>query len=334
MPRSFAFSRELAVFALVALLWAGGTVLRAQPANPLRPSSASAMRIVPVPVGSVPISAGTIQTASDDEPMAFDGAQPAPPSITDRMVQPELMPAPASVIPDSSQYFGFPNLDDPAPFQHMVHPLFADTWFSHSDPNDPSRHIGLGQPLVGTSWRNRPIYFGTFVGGIMMDDLIPNRIYQNDTTFIGVRLGYDFDHFWGMEARWAFARPDLADGNGNPFFPASRDNFADVSLVYYPLGDTRWRPYLLAGLGFQTFRFTNDLQQRMSEAALEIPVGFGVKYFYGPWFTLRFDVTDNIAIGNERLSGMSNVSLMAGAEFRFGGKRPSYFPWHNNTTYW
>lgn len=324
MPRSFAISRELPVIALVAWICTGGLPLCAQPPNPLRTSAPAAMRIVAVP----------IKATSDDEPLAFDGAQPAVPSIADRLTQPELIPAPASAVPDTGKYFDSSGPDASAPWQHMVHPLFAEPWFSNSDPNDPGRHIGIGQPLVGTSWRNRPIYFGTFVGGIMMDDLIPNRIYQNDTAFVGARLGYDFDHFWGMEGRWAFARPDLADGAGNPFFPASRNNFADVSLVYYPLGDTRWRPYLLAGLGFQTFRFNNDLGQRISEAALEIPLGFGVKYFYGPWFTLRFDVVDNIAIGNERLSGMSNVSLVAGAEFRFGGRRPSYFPWHNNTTYW
>ena len=168
----------------------------------------------------------------------------------------------------------------------------------------------------------------------MMDDLVPNKVYQSDTTFVGARLGYDFDHFWGTEARWAFARPDLANGSGTPFFPASRDNFADVSLVYYPLGDARWRPYLLAGLGFTTFRFNNQFGQRISEAPLDVPLGFGLKYFYGPWFTLRFDFMDNLSLGNSRLSGMHNVSLMAGAEFRFGGRRPSYFPWHNNTSYW
>jgi len=218
--------------------------------------------------------------------------------------------------------------------QALIHPWFDDPWFSHGDPNDPHRHIGIGQPLIGTSWRNRPLYFGTCLGGVLMDDIVRNRIYQNDTTFVGARLGYDFDHFWGLEGRWAFARPDLANGSGTPFFPASRDNFADVSLLYYPLGDARWRPYLLAGIGFTTFRFNNDLGQRISEAVVDVPLGFGLKYFYGPWFTLRFDFTDNLALGNARISGMHNVSLMAGAEFRFGGRRPSYFPWHNNTTYW
>jgi hypothetical protein len=107
-----------------------------------------------------------------------------------------------------------------------------------------------------------------------------------------------------------------------------------VSLAWYPFGDARWRPYLSGGLGFATFRLNNELGERLSEAAVTVPLGFGVKYYYGPWFTLRFDFTDNIGLGNARVSGMHNVSLMVGAEYRFGGRRPSYFPWHNNTAYW
>jgi hypothetical protein len=248
--------------------------------------------------------------------------------------QPELLPEPSGALAVPQGQIGEPNFDEYVPWEGTVHPWFDEPWFPHGDPNDPKRHIGIGQPLIGTSWRNRPLYFGTFVGGIMMDDLVSNQIYQNDTTFIGARLGFDFDHFWGLEARWAFARSDLADGNGTPFFPASRDNFADLSLVYYPLGDARWRPYFAAGLGFQTYRFNDEAGQRISEALLEVPLGCGIKYFYGPWFTLRFDFVDNLAVGNERINGMHNVALMMGGEFRFGGRRPSYFPWHNNSTYW
>lgn len=298
-----------ACFALCLLAASTADVRADEPLNPLRAAAA---------------------------PQAGPGPQPAsePPSIVPKQFgQPELLPAPPS-----------PLLDDPPPFDpavdggtfehQLVHPLFAESWFSHSDPNDPHRHIGFGQPLVGTSWRNRPWFFGTFVGGILMDDLVPNQIYQNDTTLVGARLGFDFDHYWGLEGRWAFARPDLVDSFGGPVNPASRDNFGDLSLVAYPLGDSRWRPYLSAGLGFVTFRFNDELGQRVSEAALEVPLGFGVKYYYSPWFTLRFDFTDNWTVGNDRVSGMHNISLMAGAEFRFGGRRPSYFPWHNNTAYW
>jgi hypothetical protein len=286
-------------------------MLRAQaPANPLRPlpqEPAAAIRLAGDPAA--------------DGPVALPGSPLAP----------ELLPAPLADDVDLNRYAPAPGDE---PFAHLVHPLFAEPWFAHSDPNDPARHIGIGQPLIGTSWRNRPWFFGTFVGGVMMDDLLPNRIYQNDTTFVGARLGYDFDHYWGLEGRWAFARPDLADINGDPLFPASRDNFGDLSLVVYPLGDARWRPYLSAGMGFTTFRFNNEQGQRISEASFTMPLGFGVKYFYGPWFTLRFDFTDNLALGNDRVSGQHNVSLVLGAEFRFGGRRPSYFPWHNNTAYW
>jgi hypothetical protein len=263
-----------------------------------------------------------------------------PPSVVPPSVVPEHFGEPEVLPPPILAYGGpgggpaDPALLEGAPWNALVHPWFDEPWFAHSDPNDPHRHIGLGQPLVGTSWRNRPLFFGTVVGGVLLDDLVPNQLYQNDTSFVGARLGFDFDHYWGLEGRWAFARPDLADGSGTPLPGASRDYFADVSLVYYPFGDARWRPFLLGGMGFQTFRFNNALGQRISEASFEVPLGFGVKYFYGPWFTLRFDFTDNLALGNARLSGMHNVSFMAGAEFRFGGRRRSYFPWHNNTSYW
>jgi hypothetical protein len=341
MPRLFIFAGKMRWLAGAALLVASLALdARAQsPPNPLRPSAASPMmRIVPVP--SDPPVVRTV--SADDEP------QSELPSIVPQSLgqsalgQPELLPAPAAGPHFAGDHFTEPNLSDGSPWQaqgspwqQQVHPLFAHPWFAHGDPNDPYRHIGLGQPLIGTSWRNRPLYFGAFVGGIMMDDIVPGRIYQNDTAFVGLRIGYDFDHYWGMEMRGAFARPDLANGSGgSPFFPASRDNFADVDLLFYPFGDARWRPYLLAGLGFQTFRFNNLDGKRISEAPLDIPLGFGVKYFYSPQFTLRFDFVDNICLGNARISGMNNVAFMCGAEFRFGGRRPSYFPWHNNTSYW
>jgi hypothetical protein len=172
---------------------------------------------------------------------------------------PELLPAPPADLstdkyPGFDPAFDYHALDKAESFDHLVHPLLDEPWFSHSDPNDPQRHVGLGQPLVGTSWRNRPWFFGAFVGGIMMDDVV-SGIYQNDTTLVGARLGYDFDHYWGLEGRWAFARPDLEDSSGAPLYPASRDNFGDLSMVVYPLGDACWRPYLSAFLGFTYFLF-------------------------------------------------------------------------------
>lgn len=308
------------LLSICAILACPAVPLRAEaPTNPLRPVPTDAVTSLPAVVAADKL---LVPQPPEDVPPAFPGS----------IVQPERLPEPLLKSSDGD-LFGGP-IPDGEHWDHLVHPWFVEPWFSHSDPNDPARHVGIGQPLIGTSWRNRPLFFGTFVGGIMMDDLLPNRIYQNDTTFVGARLGFDFDHYWGIEGRWAFARPDLEDSLGAPLFPASRDNFGDVSLVVYPLGDARWRPYLSMGLGFTTFRFNDEAGQRISEAAVTVPLGFGVKYFYSPWFTLRFDFTDNLTLGNDRVSGMHNVSLMAGAEFRFGGRRPSYFPWHNNTAYW
>jgi len=178
------------------------------------------------------------------------------------------------------------------------------------------------------------MFGGVFLGGVLMNDLVSNRVDQNDTAFMGLRLGFDFDHYWGLEGRYAFACPELIDGQGTPLPDHSRDYFVDVSLVHYPFGDSRWRPYLSLGLGFQTFRFNDDLHHRMSESLFSVPLGTGIKYFYGPWVSLRFDLVDNIAVGNAHVSGMHNVSFLAGVEYRFGGRRQSYYPWHNNTAYW
>ena|SRR5438874_1783471 len=327
MPRSFVFSGKMRWLTLTMLISASLALdLCAQsPSNPLRPGASSPiLRIVP---SDTPIAWAS---AADDQPMP-EVPSVVPPSLG----QPELLPTPSADPHFAGDRFVEPNLSDGSPWQQQVHPMFAHPWFAHGDPNDPYRHIGIGQPLIGTSWRNRPLYFGAFVGGIMMDDIVPGKIYQNDTAFVGLRIGYDFDHFWGLEMRGAFARPDLANGSsGSPFFPASRDNFADVDLLFYPLGDARWRPYVLAGLGFQTFRFNNLDGKRISEAPMDIPLGLGIKYFYSPRFTLRFDFVDNICLGNARISGMNNVAFMCGAEFRFGGRRPSYFPWHGSTSYW
>jgi hypothetical protein len=318
----------LALVIASALLLRADRVRAQTPVNPLRPAAAgTAMFTVPTAEPRL------LREIAGGEPLGDEPPSVIAPSVVPPIYgQPEPIPAPAPhfPMPPPEPMLG-PSLADDSALPHLVHPWFDEPWFSHSDPNDPGRHVGLGQPLTGTSWRNRPWFFGTFVGGVLLDDLVPGRIYQNDTSFVGARLGLDFDHFWGLESRWAFARPDLANAIGAPL-PASRDYFTDLSLVYYPWGDARWRPYLLAGLGFQTYRFNNDLGQRISEAAFEVPLGAGIKYFYGPWFTLRFDFADNLAVGNARISGMHNISLMMGAEFRFGGRRRSYFPWHNSTS--
>jgi hypothetical protein len=199
-------------------------------------------------------------------------------------------------------------------------------WFSHSDPNDPHRHVGLGQPLEGTSWRNRPWFAGAFFGGAFHGDLTGN-VRQNNGSLMGLRLGWDLDHYYGIEGRYAFSNPQIMDGSGNSLGD-SHDYLMDVSALYYPLGDARWRPYLGLGVGMATYRFRDENDERIHDSAVSVPISVGIKYFYSPHFTLRLDAVDNITFGSDNLDAMNNFFLLGSVEYRFGGRRMSYFPWH------
>ena len=187
--------------------------------------------------------------------------------------------------------------------------------------------------MVGTSWRNRPWYLGAFIGPVFNGDLIAGHVEQNNTALGGVRLGFDFDHYWGIEARFGYANPHISEPDGTPL-GVSRNYLADVELLYYPWGDSRWRPYFTVGLGAATFRFTDDQDRVIHESLLSFPLGVGLKYFYSPWFTIRLEMMENLAFGSHTLDNQANFSFLAGVEYRFGGRRPSYFPWHGNTAGW
>jgi hypothetical protein len=247
-------------------------------------------------------------------------------SITD---EPELLPPP-SVVP---RHFGEAPSGGALPGE-PPHDSLVNPWFTHTDPNDPYRHVGHGRPLIGTSWLNRPWFVGAFLGGLLADDLISDEVQTNNSFFIGGRLGWDFDHYWGLEGRYAFSRPQLTGADGDNLSGPAREYYVDVSLAYYPWGDSQWRPFLSFGLGLQTFRFRDGDDQQISQSLLSVPIGGGLKLFHSPTHTLRLEAYDNIAFGDGRLSGMSNFTLAVGAEFRFGGRPMSYFPWHSGTALW
>lgn len=339
--------RELRMFAVATRLqvrsWACAglilgltlcSMLRAQtPVNPLR----NASRLLSVPASAMDAEQADVwaePTPAIRQVVAAEGQPPEPPSIVPpQFGEPETLP------PPRMQYDLPP---EAAPFdahtggwgEHYVHHWFDEPWFSHSDPNDPFRHIGLGHPLMGTSWRNRPWFAGTFMGGVLFADVVQDRLDLNDTGIWGARLGNDFDHYWGAEFKFAFAQPQLRMIDGTPLNSTVQNYFGDVSLVCYPWGDSRWRPYLSAGVGFQTLHFFDEFDRRVSETPLSIPLGGGLKVFCSPWFTVRFDISDNVLVGNDQVSFSNNFSLLVGCEYRFGGRRTSYYPWHNNTTYW
>lgn len=199
----------------------------------------------------------------------------------------------------------------------------------HRDPDDPARHVGLGYPLAGTSWRNRPVHLGWLFGGINGDDLIGGQIGQAEDILGGYRLGWDFDHYWGSELRFAFANLELTDlqAAGNKL-GTSRNHFWDLHLLYYPWGDARWRPYFTLGAGLASFYFQDTNGQSVNETLLSLPFGLGVKYYWDNWLAVRCGLMDNLSFGSQGLSTMHNISLTCGVEIHFGRPPRSYYPYH------
>ena len=206
------------------------------------------------------------------------------------------------------------------------HRWWPPLYFQHSDPNDPGRHVGLGEPLAGTSWLNRPFQAGWLVGALWGDDLTSSRVEQGSGLLGGYRLGWDFDHYWGTEGRFAFSNLRLSYPQTGTAGGTASNHFWDVNLLYYPWGDARWRPYLSLGMGAANFRYWDDLGRRTNETAFALPIGLGVKYRWKKWLALRGDLTNNWSFGAGRTDSMHSVSLTLAAEVQFGGMRKSYFP--------
>ncbi len=196
------------------------------------------------------------------------------------------------------------------------------------------RHVGLCYPLQGTSWRNRPLSAGWAVGALWGEDPLENRVDLEPGIYGIYRLGWDYDYYWGLEVRLGQATPAVHDREvGTPDTTADVTLF-DVSVLWYPTGDSRLRPYISFGLGFQHFNFRDHHFDVVNTSTFSLPLGMGVKWMCYPWLALRLEATENWAVGNDQLDMMHNFALNAGVEVRFGGPRPSYWPWTPNRRIW
>jgi hypothetical protein len=206
--------------------------------------------------------------------------------------------------------------------------------FRHGQTDDPERFLGLGDPLVGTSWRNRPLHVGWLFGGFIGDDLTSGQAEQHEDIVGGYRFGWDFDHYWGSEARFAFTNVDFTDASDPETLRTAQNQYWDVNLLYYPWGDSRWRPFASLGIGWGIFDYTLADGQTIDKALLTLPIGVGAKYFFKNWMALRLTATDNWAIGRGSLDNMHNLMLTADVEMHFGGRRTSYFPYSGSIHMW
>ncbi len=201
-------------------------------------------------------------------------------------------------------------------------------WVTARLPRFRQRHIGWGQPLEGTSWRNRPFYFGWLVGGLFGESVNADRLDQGQGIFGGYRFGYDLSHYWGTELRMAFGYLDATYRPEGIRAGDVENSYGDINLLYYPWGDSRWRPFASIGMGVAGFHYLDRDGRGVSESLFAVPWGFGLKYQWRHWMTIRMDVTDNVAFGQQDLNTMHNWSLTGGLEVHWGGDRSAkYRPW-------
>ena len=196
------------------------------------------------------------------------------------------------------------------------------------------RHTEHGHPLTSTSWLNRPYYAGWRIGAWCGDELIDGEVGQHTSFFGGYHVGWDYDYFWGMEARLAMATPTLEDHQVQNDYRTADVLVTDLNLMYYPWGDSCWRPYASLGLGIGYFIFRDSEDRRFREVLVGMPLGIGIKYRWHEWLVLRADLEDNIMFGGAGLSPMGNFSLTGGVEVRFGAHRTLYWPYHPGGFLW
>ena len=216
--------------------------------------------------------------------------------------------------------------NDAVPWSDSEHP-----WLPRLLPPSNGRHRGLGQPLEGESWLNRPFSASLFGGALVGDQPLKNRVDGSTGYLTGMRFGWDVDHFWGVETRLAFSNFGLDDVQQ----PARRMGDAkvfhlDASYLWYPWGDARWRPYATLGMGLGDYSFFDENDQKSHQTAFTMPFGGGVKVRATPRWVFRFDVLDNLVFDQgSQLDTMHNLSITAGLEARWGvGPRKSYYPWN------
>ena len=245
-----------------------------------------------------------------------------------------------------------PIVGGPTGFRPLHRPLF--------DLLKPpeGRHRGLGHPLQRESWLYRPFSAGWFMGMVQGTRLIDDWVGQQRGFVGGYRLGWDSDYYWGGELRYAFASVQLFDSpraiqaqraaddargwaandpRRQRFDPRRDANLKhwDLNVLYYPWGDSQWRPYLLVGVGAAQVTFIDRLSNEFDKAVFAMPLAAGLKYRCNDWLALRFEVADNVAFGGgSGFNTLHNLSVTGGVEIRFGGTRKSYWPWNPGRHYW
>ncbi len=195
---------------------------------------------------------------------------------------------------------------------------------------DSEKDRGIGGPLEGRGWRSQPFSISAFAGATNGGALISGHLHQRPSFYGGLNIGWDYDHYWGIEKRLGFGALNLTDENHQAIPQTGASVTGEYRLMYYPLGDARWRPFLTAGVGWSDFYFNDDHGARHLDTVGMIPFGLGLKYLCTERFAVRIDMIDEMTFGGGALTNFHYVALAAGLEVRYG-HRLITMPWHRKS---
>jgi hypothetical protein len=260
---------------------------------------------------------------------------PDPPGSSAAAV-PELLPSPAAspgspeVCPECGQPYNQPAAEGCGGSRPFL-PLVENIWL-----HPPWERAGSpAEPIWRESWIFRPLSIGFFLGaadGLIVID--PTRTSTSPGVIGGIRAGWDLNHYWGTETRFAWSTGRFTDQLLGGQIDCNTNTFYfDVDLLYYPWGDTRWRPYFLVGFGTSQVRYYEEPSQSFG-SHLSTPLAVGVKYRWNDYFDWRLEFGDDIAYAWDPHNALHDLSLTLGLELRFGGTRKAYWPWNPGLFYW
>jgi hypothetical protein len=188
-------------------------------------------------------------------------------------------------------------------------------------------------PMMRESWQFRPFNLSIFEGALLVTPPIP--AFRNGAGFLtGFRVGWDFATHFGGETRFGFSKVFLLDAARSTEIGYEKIFYFDANLLYYPLGDTKWRPFFSLGGGLADVQIVSN--SSLHPTAFNMPFGGGIKYRYGSRVAFRFDIRDNLTFsGSGGLRTLNNAEFLGGIEFHFGGgERRSYWPWNPSRHWW
>jgi hypothetical protein len=260
--------------------------------------------------GGLPELFPYVPAESHDQPQQF---QQAPYSLEDYAAE--------------SQFEGHA---DPASDTHFS--KFKSLGLKHSSTD--GRNAGIGVPLVGTSWLNRPYYVGADLGTVWVTRPIELDITTDIDMYGGLYAGCDWDYYWGTEVAWQRATPELVNEEARDSDRGDRMVIWSASMMYYPWGDSVYRPYWRCGIGGMEIDYPNDDGHRRDETLWAFPIGIGIKYPIRRWLATRAEITDQIGIGNNGVNSQHDFTLTFALEWRLGAHPRSYWPWNPSRHIW